>query len=215
MSNESIPQPMDIHKDLEQVEKDITDIDGNNKKKKAKGPGSIRGIETMFRVSYENSMQLSTLADNKANTLIGINGMIISVIIALVTPRIEEDTWLMAPSLILLLGCLASLALATIASRPRLLKSTITLDQVRKNESSLLFFGNYTQLSPDDFQAGMDDLMSNRRLLYDNMVREIYFMGRVLTRKYYFLRHAYTAFLTTLALSVGVFVVVIYMLGTG
>ena len=209
-SLESLQPAIEVEKAANELD---TTVKPGKKKKKNKGPGSIRGIETMFRVSYENNIQLSKLADNKANTLIGINGMIISVIIALVTPRIEVDSWLMAPSVILLLGCLSSLTLAIMASRPRLIHSDIDLERVLNNDANILFFGNFTQLDISEFQKGMDYLMNDHRLLYDNMIREIYFMGKVLTRKYYFLRYAYTAFLATLALSVMIFVTVFYLMG--
>jgi len=182
------------------------------KNKKDKGPGSNRGVETMFRVSYDNNIQLIKLADNKANTLIGINGMIISVIIALVSPRIDIDTWLLAPSVVLLIGCLTTLTLAILASRPRLFHGEIDLESVRNNTANILFFGNFTQLKVEEFVQGMDHLMSNRRVLYDNMVRDLYSMGRVLNRKYHYLAYAYIAFMLTLGLSSTVFVTVFYLM---
>ncbi len=186
------------------------------KKKKDKDgePGSNRGIETLFRVFYDKNVQLVQLADNKANTLVAINGMIISVIIALVSPRIEENTWLMAPSVILLLGCVASLTMAILASRPRLMTSDINLEQVFKNEANILFFGNFTRLPESEFLTGMDHLMQHRRLLYDSMSRDIYSMGWVLTRKYHFLNYAYNVFMVTLALAASVFVTVFFVIGT-
>lgn len=184
------------------------------KKKKDKDgePGSNRGIETLFRAFYQKNIQLVQLADNKANTLVGINGMIISVIIALVSPRIEENTWLMAPSVVLLFGCLASLAMAILASRPRLLTSDINLELVLNNDANILFFGDFTRLPVSEFLIGMDQLMQNRRLLYDNMMRDLYSMGWVLSRKYHFLTYAYNTFLATLVLAAAVFVTVFYLL---
>ena len=46
-------------------------------KRKAKGPGTNRGVETMFRSAYRVQMELTALADNKANMMISINGIII------------------------------------------------------------------------------------------------------------------------------------------
>ena len=52
----------------------------------AKTPGSARGVETMFRNVYRVQMDLTSLADNKANMMISINGIIISIILAAVAP---------------------------------------------------------------------------------------------------------------------------------
>ena len=57
------------------------------KKKKKEGLGTSRGIETMFRTSYRTHVDLSSLADNKANIMIGINGIIMSILIASISPK--------------------------------------------------------------------------------------------------------------------------------
>jgi len=58
-------------------------------KKKKKGLGSTRGVETLFRSAYRVQMELTSLADNKANMMISINGIIISIIIASVAPKLD------------------------------------------------------------------------------------------------------------------------------
>jgi len=47
-----------------------------------KGPG--RGVETMYRSAYRNHINLSSIADNKANMMISINTIIMSLIIAVI-----------------------------------------------------------------------------------------------------------------------------------
>ena len=84
----------------------------------------------MYRVTYQNHIALSQLADNKANMLLSINGLIISVMIAIVT-RTGAVSWSLAPLMVLITGCMVSLAFAIIAARPRLKRSAVTLDQVR------------------------------------------------------------------------------------
>lgn len=185
------------------------------KEKKIKKPGSKRGIETLFRVNYNNHIQLSELADGKANMLISINGLIISLLIALISPRLDTANWVMLPVLILLVGCLTSLAFAIIASRPRLSQTPVTLEQVRNNKGSILFFGIFTKLSLADFEQGMHELLDNTQILYDNMIRDIYSMGNVLRKKYYYLQFAYLVFLITLVIAVGVFIFIFYNHGVG
>ncbi|UOQ72757.1 Pycsar system effector family protein [Hymenobacter cellulosilyticus] len=66
---------------------------------------------------------------------------------------------------------------------------------------NLLFFGNFTKLSLDDFQNGMTGLMRNKDNLYTNMVTDIYYLGEVLSRKYRLLRISYTIFMVGLILT--------------
>ena len=62
-----------------------------NKDKLDKALGTNRGIETMFRSAYRVQMELTALADNKANMMISINGIIISIIIASVAPKLDAN----------------------------------------------------------------------------------------------------------------------------
>lgn len=164
--------------------------------------GTNRGIETMFRVTFQNHIEMTGLADNKANTLININGIIISLVIALVSPRIATNSWMMIPAVILCMGCMISLGYAIFASRPRILTTLINKEMVMRNEAEVLFFGNFVNMTAAEFQETMNELLSNRNLLYDNMTRNLYFMGKVLERKYRLLKYSYTVFFMTLAMAV-------------
>ncbi|MFT5134591.1 MAG: hypothetical protein ACI9SC_003071 [Gammaproteobacteria bacterium] len=184
-----------------------------SKKKEIKGKaeedserGTNRGIETMFRVTFQNHIQMTALADAKANTLININGIIISLVIALVSPRIATNSWMMVPALILTIGCMLSLGYAIFASRPRILSTVINKDMVMKNEAEILFFGNFVNMSSAEFQDTMNELLTRRNLLYDNMTRNLYFMGKVLERKYRLLKYSYTIFFITFAMAVVFFI---------
>ena len=168
--------------------------------------GTNRGIETMFRVTFQNHIELTGLADNKANTLININGIIISLVIALVSPRIASNSWMMIPALILNIGCMVSLGYAIFASRPRLITTLIDKEMVIRNDAEILFFGNFVNMSAEEFQDTMNELLGNRNLLYDNMTRNLYFMGKVLERKYRLLKYSYTVFFMTLAMAVVFFI---------
>ena len=159
----------------------------------------------MYRVTYQNHISLSQLADNKANMLISINGLIISVMIAIVT-RTGAVSWSLAPLLVLITGCMVSLAFAIIAARPRLKRSAVTIDQVRNETANLLFFGQFTSMPLAEFQDSLQVLMKDRRLLYAHLGRQLYHMGESLNGKYRYLQLAYSAFLASTALATALFV---------
>ncbi|MEZ4698991.1 MAG: DUF5706 domain-containing protein [Rhodothermales bacterium] len=176
---------------------------GNGKKKKKKKQkkgdekvsGSSRGIETLFRTSYRTNMDLSSLADTKANIMISINGIIISIILASISPKIDANPWLILPTTVLLISCLISIVYAVLSARPRVHKQTITLEDVRNNTANILFFGNYVSLKEQEYIAGMKELLQNSDTLYEQMIKDIYSLGLVLIKKYQLLRVSYTAFM--------------------
>ncbi len=182
------------------------------RKAKSDSLGSSRGIETMFRTNYRTHLDLSAIADNKANIMISINGIIISIVIASIAPRLGTDPVLMLPTVLLLVGCVISMVFSVLAARPRVTNLDISLEDVLANRSNILFFGNFVNLTQDDYVTGMSALVKNTDRLYTNMMRDLYGLGRVLDRKYRLLRSAYTVFMVALLVSVTAFVSV-YALG--
>ena len=190
---------------LEQV------IDAINKK----GLGTNRGVETLFRSAYRVQMDLTGLADNKANMMISINGLIISIIVAAVGPKLDANPWLLIPTTIFLLGTLVSIVYAILAARPRVQSVPITLEDLEHSDGNILFFGDFANLTQDDFTAGMIDLIQDKTVVYETMIRNLYGLGSVLKKKFALLRVAYTAFMIALILGVtsfiGVFVWILYV----
>jgi hypothetical protein len=204
-------------KQIQKVEEQLEQAKEALKKKEKKGPGTARGIETMFRSAYRVQMELTALADNKANMMISINGIIISIIIAAVAPKLDSNPWLLVPSTVFLLGTLVSIVFAILAARPRVSSKPITLADLESSEGNILFFGNFANLSRDEFEQGMMDLMADREVLYETMIRNIYGLGSVLRKKFALLQVAYTCFMLALVLGVvsfiGVFIWILQRAG--
>ena len=182
--------------------------------KPPKPPGTQRGIETMFKSAYRVQMDLTSLADNKANMMISINGIIISIIIASVAPKLDANPWLLIPTTIFLVGTLASIVYAILAARPRVSTKPITLKDLEHSRGNILFFGDFTNLGQENFLEGMMELVGDREVLYETMIRNIYGLGSVLKKKFALLQVAYTIFMLALILGVtsfiGVFVWILY-----
>jgi len=203
---------------------DVTERKKKKKKKKDKEEkkqttgsmlGTSRGVETLFRTSYMVNMNLSSLADAKSNIMISINGIIISIILGSISAKIDTNPWLIIPTVILLIGCLASMVYAVLAARPRVSSKFITLDEVRASKANILFFGNFARLTEDDFIVGMTDLLRNTDLVYVNMMRDTYGLGLVLLKKYRLLRYSYSIFMVALIVGVAAFVTILVLVAGG
>jgi hypothetical protein len=190
----------------EELKAELEAVTEQLEKSKAKGPGTARGVETMFRSAYRVQMELTALADNKANMMISINGIIISIIIAAVSPKLDANPWLILPSTVFLLGTLISIVLSILAARPRISTQRITLEDLANSKGNILFFGNFANLSREHFQEGMLELMEDRQVMYETMIDNIYGIGSVLKTKFALLKVAYTSFMLALVLGVMSFI---------
>jgi len=185
-------------KTLDKAEKQLKKLD--------KVLGTNRGIETMFRSTYRVQIALTGLADNKANMMISINGIIISIIIASVAPKLDSNPWLLVPTTLFLLGTLVSIIFAILAARPRVVSTPIDLQDLRHSKGNILFFGNFYKLQESEFLEGMTNLVQDKTALYESMMRDIYGLGAVLHKKFALLQVAYTSFMIALILGVTSFI---------
>lgn len=199
----------------EPLHSDTTDIVPKEKKKKKKKKGdkgslgSPRGIETMFRSSYRAHLDLTSLADSKANIMISINGLILSIILGAIAPKIDTNIWLVLPTTAILITCVVAIVYAVLAARPRYSPhKSVTLQQAKEGDINLLFFGNASQLSEDEFVEGLTAMVRDTNQLYRNMMRDLYGMASVLGRKFSLLRASYTVFMIGITFSVLAFILV-------
>ena len=150
--------------------------------------------ELLFPVLYRNHVELTSLADTKASILTGINGVMISLTIALTRTGIETSWERIAVSA-LLAGCLISGVFSVLAARPRLQRGDAG------SQRSPLFFGHYADLTSAAYVERVRDLLADRERLYETMSSDIHALGQVLTRKYRLLRAGYTAFVLAVVAS--------------
>ena len=88
-------------------------------KAKYKNESPERSIQTLYRVTLRNHIKLSDIADTKANILLSVNAIIISLALANIIPKLDSVTnrHLMIPTLILVLFSVASIILLVESSQ--------------------------------------------------------------------------------------------------
>lgn len=168
-----------------------------------------RGIETMFRVALRNHITLSDIADTKANILLSVNAIIISVALSNLIPKLDNpsNSYLIYPTLIFLAFTVASIVLSVLATRPNVTRGKFSKEDVANQKVNLLFFGNFHQMSLSEFEWAMGEMMQDRDYLYGSLTKDLYFLGLVLNRKYSLLRTTYTVFMIGIVISVVAFAV--------
>ncbi|CDF80166.1 metal-dependent phosphohydrolase, HD domain [Formosa agariphila KMM 3901] len=184
------------------LQKKINKIEAK-KVEKAKGKNLGRGVETMFRSTLRNHMQLSAIADTKANILLSVNAIIISVALSNLVPKLDSasNAFLVYPTLVLLIFSVSSIVLSVISTRPNVSNSTVTKEMIMSNQTNILFFGNFYKMSLKDFEWGIDYLMGHEDTMYNALTKDLYYLGLVLERKYRLLRLTYTVFMIGIIIS--------------
>ncbi|MEO6684459.1 MAG: Pycsar system effector family protein [Dyadobacter sp.] len=165
-----------------------------------------KGIETMFRISSSNHQRLSDMADNKAHIMITTTSIIMSVLLSTLIRRLEDNTHLITPTMLLLTVCMITMIFSILSTRPIIPHGTFTQDEIETKNVNLLFFGNFYRMSYDDYSAAMQCMMNDRQFLYGSLTKDVYSQGIVLGRKYRLLRIAYNVFMFGIIASVISFV---------
>ncbi|MFT5697666.1 MAG: hypothetical protein ACI8ZB_000514 [Desulforhopalus sp.] len=188
---------------------------GAQKKNKKKGyPGSARGIETMFRTAYRSQLDLTALAATKANIMISLNGIILSVLTLTGPFVLVAEPMFSAPIAVFLATCLCSIIFAVLAAQPYSFKRKSSVDDFRDNKANILVFEHFASLDKDEHSKLMSGLMSNNERIYQNMTWQLYLLGIAANRKFRLLKISYTSFLVGLTVSTLMLLVVIVIYHT-
>lgn len=186
-----------------------TELVTEAKEKKKKNDTKDKGIQTMFRITSGNNQRLSDMADNKAHIMISTNSIILSVILSILMRKLEDNPHLIAPTLILLIICVVTMVFSILATRPSVPSGTFSESDIQQKKVNLLFFGNFYRMELEQYSSGMEQMMDDPDFLYGSLIKDVYFQGVVLGRKYRLLRIAYSVFMFGIIASVLAFMIAI------
>ena len=168
-----------------------------------------RAIQTLFRTALRNHIKLSDIADTKANILLSVNAIIISLALANIIPKLDQvsNRHLLYPTLILVLFSVASIILSVLSTRPNVTSGEFTDEQVEKRDVNLLFFGNFHKVAYGRYEKALMSLLNDKEEVYQSLIKDLWLLGLVLNRKYSLLRWTYTIFMIGIISSVVAFII--------
>ncbi|RZJ56091.1 MAG: HD domain-containing protein [Flavobacterium sp.] len=188
--------------------KKVKDLEAEEKKKdKVEKPD--RGVDTLFRVTLGNHTRLSGIADSKANILLSVNAIIISIALSSIIPKLDspKNAHLVIPTFIMLMSSVITIIFAILSTRPKVTSGFFTRGDVEAKKVNLMFFGNFYKMPLEDYDWAMNEMMKDRDYLYSTMIKDLYYLGLVLQRKYNLLRIAYNFFMVGIIITVISFVI--------
>jgi hypothetical protein len=170
----------------EQFVKSITDLKVMDQKS--------RGGDTMFRIVYSNHLTLSRMADHKAHFMMGVNTFLLSFVVTKKKMGVlTHQAGMLVPEIMLVVMCIICIILATLVTKPSLPpKRKTKLAEIDK--VNWLFFGDYAQYSLEEFNRGLNWLISHPNALNEAMTKDLYWLGVSLARKYRYLSLCYSVF---------------------
>lgn len=161
-----------------------------------------RGVDSLFRNAYRAQLDMLTLAAAKANIMISLNGLLMSLLIISGTHFVSIDGRYAIPIALLLVGCAIATVFAVLAARPNARLGRCRREDFDADRARLLVFEDFSDLDEDDYIDAMRSMLGDRQRVYENMIAHVYRLGATADRKYRRLYYAYTTFMIGVVASV-------------
>lgn len=157
-----------------------------------------RGLQTLFRTLSRNHYNLIKMIDNKASILLTINSIIISIILGASFMIKDLDiNHINSHAVIIFRFSIASMVIALIAMLPHKYRNT----KVSGHKGSL-YAGNFSRMSLDEYRAEMKRIMANGHSIYNEMIDDLYFLGKAINIKHKLLLASFVVFIAGLLVAV-------------
>lgn len=167
------------------------------------------GKQTLLKTSIRSLVDLIAISDKKANILLSVNTIIISIVITLGGVQLvnnlssfDEIAFVALPALIFLLSSLTSGLLAIYAVNPK---------KVHKHDINKLgiFLLAVRYRDVDAYLDQMSVILKSNELIYENITTDLHTLGEILVYKNTLLRKAYIVFFVGISLFVFSFISIV------
>lgn len=155
----------------------------------------------IIRTTQRNNIDLTAIADNKANVLLSLNAIMLTFIIPLILTNSDQimEKHLYIPLIILSVTCFITMYLAAQVLKPS------DFDQQRASthpsiKASPFFFGNFYKMEAGEYYQFLQEGLAEENLVKAHLAQDMYYIGRRLGVKMDCIRKAFNIFI------VGVFI---------
>lgn len=166
------------------------------KAKKDKKSKISKEVLNVIRTTQRNNIELTNIADNKANMLLSLNGIMISIAVPLILSNSDEmvGTFMYIPAIMLAITCFATMYISAMVLRPSNFEHF--RDSLKdQSTASPFFFGNYFKMKPEEFFLDIEQKLSDTSNLQDYVAQDLFFVGKRLGFKMTWVRTAFSLFI--------------------
>lgn len=185
-------------KELKKLKKNLKNLSGRDD----------RAVQTLFRTTIKNHYTLREMVDRKANIMITVNSIILSVVISGLASREFEHNLYYVPIITLTICAAISIFFAILSTRPNKTQGQFTEEEIRTKNGNLLYFGNFHDMTARDFEWGMLQMLNDSDYLYGSMIRDLYYLGSVIQKKFSHIRASLNIFLGGMISSLVLYVII-------
>lgn len=157
-----------------------------------------RGVQTLFRTLMRNHYNLLRMVDNKASIILTMNSIIISLMMGVIymAGDTDRDVLQFGAKILLNFG-MCSMVFALIAMLPH------RYFKIKDNDyKGSLYAGNFSKLPFSEFKVEMERVMRNGNNTYNEMINDLYALGKSVTIKQTFIWISVILFLIGLVISI-------------
>lgn len=165
------------------------------KKKKKQKSGISKQTINIIRTTQRNNIDLTAIADNKANVLLSVNAIIIAALIPIVIANVDIifEKMLIVPLMVLAITSFITIYLSAAVLKPS------NFDRMRTSrspnlESSPFFFGNFYLMEAEEYFKFIKTSLSDPKHLKTHLAQDLYYIGKRLGEKMAYVRQAYNIF---------------------
>jgi len=184
------------------------------KTKKAKVNQTRKDVTNIIRTALRNNIELTNIADNKANTLLTLNALMVTFLLPLATANIDFviESRLAIPLAIMIVTSLITIFMAVIVLKP----GDFTVVRKEKMEQgqnySPFFFGNIFTMRRAEYLPYMKQALENENDIKEYMAEDLFYTGKRLGEKMTIVKMAFNVFITGLAASVIAALIILFMI---
>ena len=173
---------------------------------------SEKAIQTFYMVAQRNHIDLSGLADKKANIILAVCAVIIASVLTGSAKIFKSDfeTYILVPTAIFLFFMVLTMILSIMTTMPKLSTGTFDKEAVKEHKVNLAFFGNFHKMELEDYEWAVKYMQDDTAEIYKMLTTDLYFLGSVLDKKFRLLNFTYALLICGFIISILSYVIAFY-----
>jgi len=174
---------------------------------------SERAIQNFYMIAERNHIQLSGIADRKANIILAVCSVIISSVLTGSAKifKSDFDTYFLSPMAIFLVFMVLTMIMSIMTTMPKLSAGTFDKEAVKEHKVNLAFFGNFHKMELKDYEWAVKYMQDDTAEIYKMLTTDLYFLGSVLDRKFRLLNFTYIVLISGVIISIISYIIAYYI----